>query len=201
MHLVRWIFLLLPFVATLVGCRESSRPVSTEAKSTEEMTIAKIAASYSTYRKITPHPVLVNPGLARLCRGAFKSDVERLRAEFGPHAHTEILIYMNDSAAQAFASDQQSYPPGSVIVKQKTLLDYYDETTKKRVRRHPAGVGGMVKRAPGFDAEHGDWEYFYFEDPEKIESGKIASCVDCHQNAKARDYVYGTWGKMSSRVK
>jgi len=198
MHAFRLNLLLLPLLAAfMAGCRATSRSISTAPQLGEEETIANIAASYSEYQKITPKPVLVNPGLAMLCRGANKSDVERLRAKYGPHTHTEILIYMNAAAAQAFTAGGESYPTGAVVVKQKTLLDYYDETTKKWVGRHPAGVGGMVKRAPGYDAEHGDWEYFYFDDPQKIESGKIASCVGCHQNAKARGYVFGSWRKES----
>ena len=55
----------------------------------------------------------------------------------------------------------------------------------------------MVKRAPGYDPEHGDWEYFYFEDPAKIEQGKIQSCVRCHAGAKATDHVFGTWERAS----
>jgi hypothetical protein len=53
----------------------------------------------------------------------------------------------------------------------------------------------MVKRSSGYDAKHGDWEYFYFENPAKIESGRISSCVQCHDSAKKQDYVFGTWRK------
>jgi hypothetical protein len=71
-------------------------------------------------------------------------------------------------------------------VKQKQIQGY---TTKdgKRVHEADTGVGGMVKRSAGYDPTHGDWEYFYFEDPKKIESGRIASCVQCHSSAKDKD--------------
>jgi hypothetical protein len=52
----------------------------------------------------------------------------------------------------------------------------------------------MIKRPPGYDPDHGNWEFFYFEDPVKIESGKIASCVDCHNIAR-QDHVFGDWAK------
>ena len=29
----------------------------------------------------------------------------------------------------------------------------------------------MIKRPPGYDPQHGDWEYFYFEQPTTVESG------------------------------
>ena len=58
--------------------------------------------------------------------------------------------------------------------------------------------GGMIKRAPGYDPEHGDWEYFFFEDIAKIEHGKIASCVNCHHGAKDKDHVFKAWATPSS---
>jgi hypothetical protein len=51
----------------------------------------------------------------------------------------------------------------------------------------------MIKRPSGYDPSHGNWEYFYFENPSKIESGKITSCVQCHAGAADRDFVFGTW--------
>ncbi len=50
-----------------------------------------------------------------------------------------------------------------------------------------------MKRSAGYDPEHGDWEYFYFEDRKKIESGPIASCIQCRSSAQAHDYVFGNW--------
>lgn len=45
------------------------------------------------------------------------------------------------------------------------------------------------------DAKLGDWEYFYFEDLAKIESGKIASCVNGHEGVKDRDHVFKRWAE------
>jgi hypothetical protein len=56
----------------------------------------------------------------------------------------------------------------------------------------------MVKRAPGFDSAQGDWEYFYFDDPSKIESGRMASCIECHRTAKQTDYVFGLWANRAA---
>jgi hypothetical protein len=81
-----------------------------------------------------------------------------------------------------------------VIVKQKAIHGYTDKNGK-RVHDRNNGVGGMVKRPAGYDPKHGDWEYFYFDDATKIESGRISSCVQCHNSAKNKDYVFGTWSK------
>ena len=89
-------------------------------------------------------------------------------------------------------------PVGSVIVKEKEGQGYYFEGTARTAKTRD-GVGGMVKRPPGYDPAHGDWEYFYFEDPSKIESGKISSCVQCHAGASKTDYVFGDWSRPGLR--
>ncbi len=129
-----------------------------------------------------------------LCAGVFQTNVDAARIKFGPHANTGILIYMNKLAAEAFGTNAAVFPVGAVIVKQKTMGGYFD---KNRKLVHDAGteVGGMVKRSSGYDPGHGDWEYFYFEDAGKIESGRISSCVQCHESAKSKDYVFGTWSQ------
>src|SRR5437667_9992461 len=127
-----------------------------------------------------------------LCRGASKEVVDAARIKFGPHANTGIVIYMNKLAGEAFSTNASVFPVGSVVVKQKSIRGYFDNEGK-RIRDSDTGVGGMVKRAAGYDPKHGDWEYFYFEDARKIESGRISSCVRCHESAKSKDYVFGTW--------
>ncbi len=102
---------------------------------------------------------------------------------------------MNELAENAFRRRSSAYPVGSVVVKEKTALGYMSEGNEQTMTRPHDGVGGMVKRPPGFDAAHGDWEYFYFEEPSRIESGRISSCVQCHGGASARDHVFGGWAE------
>ena len=169
------------------------------AKSDDAPPISEIATTFTNYVKVTKDPVFVNPELAMLCRGASKEEVETARNKYSPHANTKILIYMNKSAADAFATNATVFPVGAVVVKQKTILGYRENG--KWVRDTDTGVGGMVKRSPGYDPAHGDWEYFYFEDPKKIESGRISSCVQCHESAKDKDHVFGTWHNTIQAVK
>jgi Cytochrome P460 len=156
--------------------------------------ISEIAVSFTNFHRITESVVYVNPELTMLCRGASKEEVEAARIRFGPHANTGILIYMNKLAADAFGTNATVFPVGAVIVKQKTVHGYTDKDGK-RVHAGDSGAGGMVKRSSGYDSKHGDWEYFYFEDTAKIESGRIPSCVQCHDSARGKDYVFGTWSK------
>jgi hypothetical protein len=156
--------------------------------------IADIARDYRQLRSMTSQPVHVDPRLAMMCRGAEEREVEAARKGTGPHAHSAVRIYMNELAANAFRGRSTTYPVGSVIVKEKRPQFYWSEATRRSIKPHD-GVGGMVKRSPGFDRAHGDWEYFYFEEGSKIESGRITSCVGCHAGASTRDYVFGGWAE------
>ena len=174
----------------------------------EQPTCEEVAAAYPRYQRITDKAVFVNPELAMLCRGASQQEVEAARGQHGPHANTAVLIYMNDAAAEAFRAKATLYPAGSVIVKRKQVLGFRDQAGEW-VNDRDNGVGGMIKRAAGYDPAHGDWEYFYFDRPSgaftagtatfkatppaKLESGRIASCVGCHAAAARTDRVFGTW--------
>lgn len=179
--------IILFLLATLSGFSQSG------AQTNSTPSIAEIAVAYTNFQQITKDVVLVNPMLAMLCRGASKAEVDAAGMRFGPHANTGILVFMNDPAATAFRTNAARFPVGAVVVKQKTVHGYTDKSGKRVVGNN--GVGGMVKRSPGFDPKHGDWEYFYFENPKQIQSGRITSCVQCHDSAKDKDYVFGTWNK------
>ena len=183
----------------LAGCTPATDEPAPPGAPVEEPNVRQIADTYTTLRAMTRKPVFVDPELAMLCKGATQAQVEAARTRSGPHAHTAVSIFMNDLAADAFGKTSGSvaaYPVGSIIVKEKKALGYWS-TTRPRDERTRAndGVGGMIKREPGYDPAHGDWEYFYFEDPDKIERGKIGSCVGCHGGAAARDYVFGGWAR------
>lgn len=154
--------------------------------------IAEIAAGYTKYRLLTEGEILVNPEFAMLCVGVSRENVEKARIQQGPHANTSILIYMNEPAARAFGKSETPFPVGAVIVKRKRFGGYRDEKGHDIVEED-TGVGGMVKRPPGFDPGHGDWEYFYFEGTGEPQSGRITSCVQCHESVKSKDYVFGSW--------
>ena len=142
---------------------------------------------------MTKQPVFVDPDLAMLCRGATRAEVEAAREVSGPHAHAAIRIFMNKLAADEFAKPTPAYPVGSIVVKEKRALAHRSTTQPGGMTQATDGVGGMIKRPPGYDPAHGDWEYFYFESPAKIESGTMSSCVQCHSGAAGKDYVFGGW--------
>ena len=184
---------IVPILAfTIIVSADDVKENTDARQSTTPDDIVQIAKGYPQLQLITKDPVLVNPQLAMLCMGPMQSAVEQAKKTAGPHANTAIKIYMNDLAAHAFGKSTH-YPVGAVIVKEKAGQGYIADGGKPAAT--PSGVGGMIKRAKGFDPDHGDWEYFYFADREKIESGKISSCVQCHAGAATKDYVFGSWAK------
>lgn len=203
---------LLPLiiVALLVGCdSKTSSKTSTTAGKPEmlmsapslsttgqsEPNVHDISAGYKGFDLLTDKPVFVDRWLAMSCVHHTPAELDALAVKVsGPHAHSEVMIYMNDLAAAAFRRSAVAYPVGSIIVKEKWAVPDQG-TANEQGPGTRDGVGGMVKRSPGYDPQHGDWEYFYFDDPAKIQSGAMDSCVQCHAGAAGTDHVFGSWAK------
>lgn len=190
MTTIRWKMFALAALAMVAVAADSPNKPASESIKPED-----IAKTYRTMVAMTKKPVYVDPMLAMLCRGANQNDIDEAKKHNGPHAYTQVMIYMNNSAAEAFNHAAKEYPAGAIVVKEKHGMLYAGGPAGRRDQRTLDGVGGMIKRAKGFDPEHGDWEFFYYTDPAKIESGKIASCVNCHASAAGSDHVFGHWKK------
>ena len=89
-----------------------------------------------------------------------------------------LQIYGNGLARQAFEQMSAQAPAGAVFVNEKTVSGKID------------AVGVMVRRAAGFDAAHGDWEYFFANQWGDYRSGKLDDCTACHRQAKSPDFVF-----------
>lgn len=182
----------LAVLASLTNCagpddRPRARRAAAEGPAPD---VREVAATYRALLPMTKEPVLVEPALALLCRGATAADLAWARDAAGPHALTTVRIYMNEVAAEAFGASGPRYPVGSIIVKEKG-------TTMPGLAHD--GVGGMIKRAAGYDPANGDWEYVYFETSGDVESGRITSCIACHRRAAERDFVFGEWARERRR--
>ena len=184
---------LLIVAMVFAGCFRSGAPETVGDLNAESPRISELAVTYTNLVRM--RDVFVNPELAGLCRGVSQEEVAAARTHFGPHANTSIRVFMNPPAADALKNNLIPYPVGSVIVKQKMSLGY-QRSDGTAVEGEP-GVGGMVKRSPGYDPTHGDWEYFYVEGKSPLESGRLSTCVTCHSSARDRDHVFGTWKNRS----
>lgn len=202
------LFVMIDAPSTRVG-GDDSRPATLPGPRPRIVEIPDAAAAAKDYkylRKMTPVPARVDGRLSSQCAPVTKAQVDGVRKAFGPHAFAYVNIYMNRDALDAFAAGSH-YPPGSIIIKEKiadTPAGFVHDSRAasapaKSAASRPAsapaarGVGGMIKQRKGYDPEHGDWEYFYFEDINNITKGKIENCIQCHKNTAETDYVFGSW--------
>lgn len=171
----------------LVGLVASCQTGAASLAAASNPSAYRVAVDYTSLKVMTAQPVPVEPIFMALCDDS-GSPPDRAIKIAGPHAHTSVMIHMNDAAAAAFEKPGSAYPVGSVIVKEKR----HGQGASKIW-----GVGGMIKRAPGYDPQNGDWEYLYVDGPGKLNSGRIASCIECHSRARASDHVFGDWANPS----
>ncbi len=134
---------------------------------------------YKSLELLTPSPLVVSARLAGQCMTPTAAQLAADEQQFGPHSDAFINLYVNALAKRAIEQDEGPFPTGALIVKEK--LKRGDSLN---------GVGGMVKRAPGFDPANGDWEYFYAGQSGGFASGRLSNCVSCHAQAKSKDYVF-----------
>lgn len=149
----------------------------------EPLTVTKESAGnfYREFKRLTAQPRSVAPLTAVLCRPPDKGILEKERAVTGPHTRVSVHIYANPSAAEAITANAPELPEGAVIVKEKLSL-----------KAAVTDVGGMIKRARGYDPANGDWEFFFFTPGGDFTTGRLANCIGCHSGGK-RDHVFSVW--------
>lgn len=143
---------------------------------------------YGQFKRLTKEPHTVSPAMAGGCAGGFfvnnnkrqpRTTDPHFRSTNQPVRNPSIHVYVNPLADDAITQKSKVFPVGAIIVKEK--LDD---------NRTVIGVGGMIKRAAGFDPKKGDWEYFMASKAGSLSKGRMQNCADCHSNAKDRDYVF-----------
>lgn len=146
------------------------------------ITEANVQDFYRAFTRLTERPHEVSPLTAALCTVPSQAVIEREKQLTGPHYKTSVHLYANPAATATIRSAAKSFAAGAVIVKEKLAGD-----------GTVSGVGGMIKRQPGYDPANGDWEYFYYGGPGEFSTGRIESCIACHRSAKSTDHVYRAW--------
>jgi hypothetical protein len=137
----------------------------------------------------TDRPHLVTPAAYFYCAPPPPPDrrVTVDPADHGPHFQPAIVVRTGPAVIDLFRAGRSPLPVGAVVVKEK-----YDDPG---ANGPPAAYAAMVKREPGYDPAHGDWEYVYATArPEKtFARGKLASCIECHARASETDYLFRTY--------
>jgi hypothetical protein len=175
------VFLAIAFVATLHAADPKLEGNKPDKKAG--------LPDYSAWKPLTAEPLRVDRSVFLRCDLPRPEEL-KVRQARGPHFLPAVKFIADAAATEAIQADPQGtmkkpLPVGATIVKEK----YWNETGK------PTAWTAMIKREPGYDAEHGDWEYLYVElgDKSEVTRGKIKSCVQCHSIAKEKDYLFRTY--------
>jgi hypothetical protein len=152
--------------------------------------------AYSGWKSFSEEPINLAPDeLFMVCAPIGETPeelakrIERERKRFfGPHAPS-VRYFANESAWVHLREDGTGpLPSGATIVKEKWL-------SNSDGLRALIAYAAMIKREPGYDPDRGDWEYVYVEltdDGERVQRGKLQTCIDCHARARPTDYLFRT---------
>ncbi|MFI4861108.1 MAG: cytochrome P460 family protein [Phycisphaerales bacterium JB063] len=154
-----------------------------DASSADAVWANELVASAGRWQATTPRPVWTPANAAALCRPV------RIPENPGPHGQYAYWVRVNPEAEPAFTA-LQIMPVGSVVVKEK-----HEGPIEAQNAPSPVALGVMIKREPGYDTQHGDWEYAYIDldtqgNPTEVTRGKIATCIDCHTGRDRSDYLF-----------
>jgi hypothetical protein len=184
----------------LGGCSSPPERVSipsTSPASTHSHERKSLNLNYADWAKVTEKPFPVALGFFFDCRLPSPEQIQQqkdLEKQHGPHAKSFIVVRVNPAGLSHFKAGEP-VPVGTVVVKEKHL-DYSPNV-------QPDAIAAMIKREPGFDPDHGDWEYAYEqlkpENERKLDRGKLESCIECHKGTKSTDYLFRPYLKTPAK--
>ena len=176
--------LAIPFVYHRVSHHSAAvthvTPVSVPAPAVAVVEIE----GYRAWKQINDKPEYIMSKLDMLCVGPTPEQIAA-EAKANPHARHYMVCYVNKIGEHAMMQEKHPhFPVGSIIVKEKL-----DEPS---LTAHISLLTCMIKRNPGFDAAHNDWEYVVCDGGNKklAARGKLDNCGTCHTEAKDSDFVF-----------
>jgi hypothetical protein len=147
------------------------------------LSVERAIADYRTWQQRTAQPVAISAQIFSLCRLPTLPEQQFASSEHGQDR--ALLDWLNPGAGTGFAANGATpFPVGAAIVKEKLVPSASGYTL--------AALGVMIKRQPGFDSPHADWEFAYWEEaPGLLQGGPEAEyCGGCHAGARASDLVF-----------
>jgi hypothetical protein len=141
----------------------------------------------TVWTKVNAKPYRISAFVDSLCAAPTARDYESERKK-NPHAGAFITVYVNNTGREAmFAKETQTFPQGSVIVKEKIGNEI--EGGK------PVLYTIMRKREAGFNPVLGDWEFAVVgaNGKELQAIGKLDNCQSCHKDKRDSDFVYRSY--------
>ncbi|HSU40522.1 MAG TPA: cytochrome P460 family protein, partial [Polyangiaceae bacterium] len=138
--------------------------------------------SYAAWQKRTEDPQPISAQIFALCRGPTQAEEDFVASEHGDRLY--LLDWIDPGAAAVFAAASSGpFPVGATIVKEKLVLESGGYVL------HALGL--MLKREPGFDPAHGDWQFGYWNAADGMIAGAAenAHCGNCHAGSST-DFVF-----------
>ncbi|MEZ6092725.1 MAG: cytochrome P460 family protein [Pirellulaceae bacterium] len=186
---MRWLTLLLfvQLAVSIPGHRAGGRPdreTDDEQPSSEiafddfsDDAILEFVRQRSKAERVTRHRVFMDLATAKTCKMPLAPSVDS-----GPHQFKAVHVYVNRDAFAPMWDPFESFPVGSLIVKEK--VDGFEPDNTELFT-------GMIKRESGYAPEVGDWEFFTVDGnaSEVTARGKLESCIACHTEYADSDFV------------
>ncbi len=162
----------------LLAVADESEAIPENAAADRRFTAA--AKDLTDLYRVTSQPVRMDRDVALLCR--IPTAKEKEDAPHAPHRDAYYHVYVSRAGQKAMESRIDKFPRGTMVVKQK----FSDPEGKS-----PELFTLMQKREPGYDPEHGDWEYAIVNRTatQVLARGRLESCIDCHKAYARTDYV------------
>lgn len=156
-----------------------------------------IAAREKVMTRVTDKPLSMDWMVASLCRMPLPTELP----EANPHRGHFVHVYVTPGEEKTIRTGEGKYPVGTLIVKEKlpsSLAQLGRGANESRATELKAGKTRppelftvMLKREAGYHPECGDWEFMVVsgDAQQVLARGKLDSCVDCHKQRKATDFV------------
>jgi hypothetical protein len=136
---------------------------------------------------------IIMPGQSVFLRNLFprleSPPKKKIEASHNPGNSSFGVVYANDLARTEMSKENQKFPPGSIIVREKNAAA--DSPS-------PDVVVAMVERDQGFSAKTGDGEFFTFDGADlKLRRRREtkSDCAKCHAGAAKTDWVFKAYLK------
>lgn len=181
-------FLLLPAVAAaFAACGGESEPASEAPPTTTQQAAPpttteqeETTTEETTTEETSPRPKPL-PGLPRYTAG-FDTWIRLSAGAIPPRESGDAHL----GTKRVWTTERRKgdrYPNGTIIVK-----------SALRPGKHFIGLVAIMRKRPGFDSEHNDWEFVeYTRESANARFGLTASgtvCWSCHVGAAETDYVW-----------
>lgn len=148
----------------------------------DELSLEEARQRYKAFAQRTFEPEPISAEIFSLCRAPTAAEQAFAESVHGKELY--LLDWLNEGAEARYAElGSAPFPVGAAIVKEKLV--------RSGTSYDVAALGIMIKRAPGFDAAHGDWEFGYWEPKTGLVAGESETtyCGACHASSST-DFVF-----------